>query len=160
MPSRGRKIWEASTLPSETRPDPLHRRVVPNEKRLSSHKPLLMWRFLALCGTLSGGLGFRKLIQERSYGFQTAEQVHLRPNYYSTVHENKVSARNLPRLPIVYHTFPIRQMHLRRFSMTQSAYSIRPSHIPSVRASGAASLGDRSFGPARIERQRAWRSRA
>ena len=86
MPSRGGKIWEASAFSAETRLDPLHRRVVPNEERLTTHKPLLIWHFLALCGTLSGGLGFRKSIQERSYEFQTAEQVHLRPNYYSWVH--------------------------------------------------------------------------
>jgi hypothetical protein len=83
MPSRGRKIWEASAFSAETRLDPLSRRVVPNEQRLATHKPLLTWRFLALFGTVSAGLGFRKSIQERSYQFQNAEQVHSRPNYDS-----------------------------------------------------------------------------
>jgi hypothetical protein len=78
MPSRGRKIWEASALATETRRDPPKRRVLPQKLRLATHKPLLIWRFLALNGAFSAGLGFTKSIQERSYEFQTGAHVHSR----------------------------------------------------------------------------------
>jgi hypothetical protein len=78
MPSRGRKIWEASALATETRRDPPKRRILPQKLRLATHKPLLIWRFLALNGAFSAGLGFRKSIQERSYEFQTVEHVRSR----------------------------------------------------------------------------------
>jgi hypothetical protein len=151
MPSRGRKIWEASALSADTHLDRLNWRVVPNEQRLATHKPLLVWHFLA---------PFRRaLVSERQ--FKKGVMNFKVPGRYTCAEllfrstSNKAFARKLPALPIVYHTVPIPQMHLRRFSLIQSAQSIRAWRSPGVRASCAVSLCHLSFVPGRTGRQHA-----
>jgi hypothetical protein len=62
--------------------NPQKRHVVPIAQRRAAHKPLLIWHFLALNGTVSEGLGFRKSMQEKSYGIFKIGQVHSLLRHY------------------------------------------------------------------------------
>jgi hypothetical protein len=78
-PKKGGKIWKSAALPPNTRHDPHNLRVVSTMQRPATNKPLRIWHFLALNGTVSEGLGFRKSIHERRYEVFRNEQVHPRP---------------------------------------------------------------------------------
>jgi hypothetical protein len=85
--------------------NPQKLQVVPTLQRPATHKPSRIWHFLALNGTVSEGLGFRKSIQERSYEILKNGQVHSRLGHSKVGHCDRRTAygtawaRKQPILP-------------------------------------------------------------